>query len=355
MCGGTRQLGILTPLEEGLSPRVRGNPAVGWNSADRVGSIPACAGEPRSGAFRGVQGRVYPRVCGGTIIRPKRRTPAGGLSPRVRGNPTAAAHYRAPARSIPACAGEPALAALGYGWRRVYPRVCGGTVEPPVVPDDPDGLSPRVRGNLHAVASHYHPVRSIPACAGEPVIAVDRRPQIAVYPRVCGGTPEVLPLFGAAVGLSPRVRGNRLRVNADGWPQRSIPACAGEPPTSNPPPPSSRVYPRVCGGTGPVIGSFITDTGLSPRVRGNPVDAHAGAGCPGSIPACAGEPAASFSLSATTAVYPRVCGGTCAPAFREECAKGLSPRVRGNHTTKLAIRCQGGSIPACAGEPWNCS
>ena len=51
--------------------------------------------------------KVYPRVCGGTrmlavcIARPE------GLSPRVRGNPAERRHQRAVSRSIPACAGEP--------------------------------------------------------------------------------------------------------------------------------------------------------------------------------------------------------------------------------------------------------
>ena len=71
----------------GLSPRVRGNP------------VRLC---------RVVQvGAVYPR--------------------RVRGNrglelPTTSAN-----RSIPACAGEPALSSPLGNPCRVYPRVCGGT------------------------------------------------------------------------------------------------------------------------------------------------------------------------------------------------------------------------------------
>ena len=75
--------------------------------------------------------KVYPRVCGGTgaTIPPSNRRE--GLSPRVRGNPLPGPCYPRAARSIPACAGEPAgvggRAALGG----VYPRVCGGTVMMP--------------------------------------------------------------------------------------------------------------------------------------------------------------------------------------------------------------------------------
>ena len=72
----------------------------------------------------------------------------------------------------------------------------------------------------------------------------------------------------------------------------------------------SRVYPRACGGTVERFGSERDDTGLSPRVRGNP-----------------------FLLSSTGI------------------ANGLSPRVRGNHERQLHAEIQHGSIPARAGEP----
>ena len=51
--------------------------------------------------------KVYPRVCGGTQIGIPLTLPKQGLSPRVRGNP-AIMEGRWPVKgSIPACAGEP--------------------------------------------------------------------------------------------------------------------------------------------------------------------------------------------------------------------------------------------------------
>ena len=71
-----------------------------------------------------------------------------GLSPRVRGNPTAATHPPVALRSIPASAGEPESHLLMVEYGRVYPRECGGTVFYQHVVAFPHGLSPRVRGNL---------------------------------------------------------------------------------------------------------------------------------------------------------------------------------------------------------------
>ena len=50
------------------------------------------------------------------------------------------------------------------------------------------GLSPRVRGNLVCRIEPTENERSIPACAGEPIICTYRIAFLPVYPRVCGGT-----------------------------------------------------------------------------------------------------------------------------------------------------------------------
>ena len=50
------------------------------------------------------------------------------------------------------------------------------------------GLSPRVRGNLCYLCRLPIPERSIPACAGEPLQPICHDCYGQVYPRVCGGT-----------------------------------------------------------------------------------------------------------------------------------------------------------------------
>ena len=71
---------------------------------------------------------------------------------------------------------------------KVYPRVCGGTIKGLESVDIAWGLSPRVRGNQHKKANQGMNWRSIPACAGEPLVGRVIRRARAVYPRVCGGT-----------------------------------------------------------------------------------------------------------------------------------------------------------------------
>ena len=212
----------------------------------------------------------------------------------------------------------------------VYPRVCGGTAALSTVTRFVGGLSPRVRGNRLRMRSGAMAVRSIPACAGEPSCRQSYQPAAPVYPRVCGGTANAVQPRRGSVGLSPRVRGNPPQFAAVRDVDRSIPACAGEPCRCGRTPHSGRVYPRVCGGTPGKPGKVLQTLGLSPRVRGNLLVQQMPHQGGRSIPACAGEPGFGDAGLPIQQVYPRVCGGT-----RGDCeilfpSRGLSPRVRGN-------------------------
>ncbi len=213
------------------------------------------------------------------------------------------------------------------------------------------GLSPRVRGNPSGGSEQVAASGSIPACAGEPSGHALLPTGRSVYPRVCGGTPAPAYRRGPESGLSPRVRGNPSSCALSGEPGRSIPACAGEPHSEMPTVWARTVYPRVCGGTGWENLQDIPREGLSPRVRGNQIRPFTSAGSWRSIPACAGEPLAVYGAEPSLEVYPRVCGGTARAVELATSAGGLSPRVRGNRHPSATRRGTIGSIPACAGEP----
>ena len=139
---------------EGLSPRVRGNqPGIGC-AAGGPGSIPACAGEPAEKLCYASLHEVYPRVCGGTRSGLKCSPLNHGLSPRVRGNHGQNKRIGISVGSIPACAGEPSAPSSPSPTGAVYPRVCGGTSFFLIVLSKVGGLSPRVRGNQSLSAPH---------------------------------------------------------------------------------------------------------------------------------------------------------------------------------------------------------
>ncbi len=188
VCGGTVVIPKSAVDVKGLSPRVRGNlPADALVEAED-GSIPACAGEPLAAESCVAESGVYPRVCGGTSVVVLRLASIFGLSPRVRGNLGNISAGPDATGSIPACAGEPYPPQISCPRAQVYPRVCGGTLTAGFHTDGIAGLSPRVRGNLDIDLDLATIMRSIPACAGEPAVGFLHPVPTRVYPRVCGGT-----------------------------------------------------------------------------------------------------------------------------------------------------------------------
>ena len=213
------------------------------------------------------------------------------------------------------------------------------------------GLSPRVRGNHGGSDGPAHIHRSIPACAGEPWSSECWSGNATVYPRVCGGTSGQYPHHVAYAGLSPRVRGNHFSCFLVDHRGGSIPACAGEPRVFQPKGCKRTVYPRVCGGTPPTTVSLVDMLGLSPRVRGNRPGALADLLTAGSIPACAGEPPMHARRIALGRVYPRVCGGTVGRTISITSRRGLSPRVRGNPSIVQYSDADERSIPSMTSNP----
>ena len=249
MGGGTVGLSSMDIWKVGLSPRGRGNHRAAMEGPDRGRSIPAWAGEPRSRLSLCLGLWVYPRVGGGTLLT--RRTPRTiqGLSPRGRGNRAYNGDGLGDFGSIPAWAGEPHYPQPAPGTGRVYPRVGGGTINQARLESRSRGLSPRGRGNLNVPLSDKGNGRSIPAWAGEPCV-VDRSAwHLWVYPRVGGGTPGVDMLQELLDGLSPRGRGNQIQAQVPSSRERSIPAWAGEPRSCHRLRGTFPVYPRVGGGT----------------------------------------------------------------------------------------------------------
>ena len=228
--GGETLLEITTrPAVAGLSPRGRGNHAGPHRPSAGLGSIPAWAGKPRRRRGAGHDTKVYPRVGGETGSDLSYARIQEGLSPRGRGNRDQHAGGADRAGSIPAWAGKPATLAVEVTLLAVYPRVGGETVTSTPAVQIGLGLSPRGRGNPSRGQDGRIDPGSIPAWAGKPCRSPSRTPRAWVYPRVGGETAAAGALGAPPSGLSPRGRGNRTTPARDLPGLRSIPAWAGKP------------------------------------------------------------------------------------------------------------------------------
>ena len=172
-----------------------------------------------------------------------------------------------------------------------------------------------------------------------------------VYPRVGGGTPSGLLQVSPLTGLSPRGRGNPMRLSGMNEEDGSIPAWAGEPSGIAKGAGHGAVYPRVGGGTLRHCKGSRAWSGLSPRGRGNPQALQREQGMERSIPAWAGEPSRASPTHWTARVYPRVGGGTGNRVLWPVTLPGLSRVGGGNHVTIIGQQHRKRSIPAWAGEP----
>ena len=197
---------------------------------------------------------VYPRACGETVSSSTILSPCRGLSPRLRGNPARSAIRYSMGGSIPAPAGKPGRNRLRHPEPEVYPRACGETVCRRDRRCPLHGLSPRLRGNPSGQS---------------PSVQTGM-----VYPRACGETAARWVLGIVCAGLSPRLRGNRNSGGSSGQGERSIPAPAGKPSPTLRQPRLPWVYPRACGETTASLAALVAETGLSPRLRGNPLRHH---------------------------------------------------------------------------------
>ena len=168
VCGGAeaeRDRGLRV---KGPSPRVRGSPGGPQSHEKGSGTIPACAGEPSTAQTSRSFARDHPRVCGGAVRSARAVAMSLGPSPRVRGSLALNLTRQASVGTIPACAGEPKEDVLDALAQRDHPRVCGGAPTEFWTLSSSEGPSPRVRGS-HATRRRWIGDHgTIPACAGEP-------------------------------------------------------------------------------------------------------------------------------------------------------------------------------------------
>ena len=192
---------------------------------------------------------------------------------------------------------------------------------------------------------------SIPARAGEPALARPRFRLVGVYPRSRRGTDPDSREAMRGKSLSPLARGNRFDLELLDLLFGSIPARAGEPRLRSR---LRHVLGSIPARAGEPAWSANTNRpcAVYPRSRGGTqFTLHKRRCRSGSIPARAGEPVAPRIESRPDRVYPRSRGGTAEAARLRALGYGLSPLARGNHLRGGNQPGGPGSIPARAGEP----
>ena len=153
-------------LQWGSSPRMRGTLQCRPKRHQPTGIIPAYAGNTGISNLLRENCRDHPRVCGEHWPNTTPYLLDKGSSPRMRGTQPSPNRSHDRMGIIPAYAGNTRLPCSHIGWFRDHPRVCGEHWLCLLGVEGKRGSSPRMRGTPHAHAEQGGKFGIIPAYAG---------------------------------------------------------------------------------------------------------------------------------------------------------------------------------------------
>ena len=307
-CGEHSPLLCLLLCGTGSSPRMRGTLTSGCGVSIRIGIIPAHAGNTRRCVRLLDVCRDHPRACGEHWLVVRRVERQVGSSPRMRGTLAANSVTTEKLGIIPAHAGNTICVPLRWIAPRDHPRACGEHLLFLLASASSQGSSPRMRGT-HVGRIRNKQMRGIiPAHAGNTAILKSCRLGIRDHPRACGEHEMLVIISDGAMGSSPRMRGTLFHLNHSPLLLGIIPAHAGNTHGSTDHPERPWDHPRACGEHQGTEETLLKYVGSSPRMRGTPFTVEVDGLVMGIIPAHAGNTPPPFRLFFRCGDHPRACG-----------------------------------------------
>ena len=211
----------------GSSPRLRGTLQRVARADERIGIIPALAGNTPPANSKHRRSRDHPRACGEHWLPCQFVAPSVGSSPRLRGTHELEWGVGIDGGIIPALAGNTDPLHTGYGDCRDHPRACGEHRRCRCRSWPCPGSSPRLRGTLAARPSMPIANGIIPALAGNTPCGTRAWRRAWDHPRACGEHGDSQTSQSGFLGSSPRLRGTLDGVGVATGLLGIIPALAG--------------------------------------------------------------------------------------------------------------------------------
>ncbi len=297
----------------GSSPPTRGTLGADGQLRDVDRLIPAHAGNTPGGPARRAPRPAHPRPRGEHSRTSWATTPAGGSSPPTRGTPRGQVDAGAPARLIPAHAGNTRRTCGACTSPTAHPRPRGEHPSATAIPQCRLGSSPPTRGTPGDLQTEHLALRLIPAHAGNTARAHRESSAGSAHPRPRGehsvtGTPKT-----SKIGSSPPTRGTPRWGRRRRGDRRLIPAHAGNTPSWPSTPTGKSAHPRPRGEHPRAPGRCRTSPGSSPPTRGTR--------CP------------SWRRRPARAAHPRPRGEHLRHPGARGRARGSSPPTRGTRRT----------------------
>ena len=212
----------------GSSPHMRGKRSSTYPQKERGRIIPAHAGQTRSITSWAGTCTDHPRTCGANTHTFAPANSAAGSSPHMRGKHDRPHPNHARQRIIPAHAGQTPSGQSKLPSKTDHPRTCGANAPTAVCTSPAIGSSPHMRGKPGRSPVGPAPARIIPAHAGQTVIFLSLGSWSSDHPRTCGANGSPADTGPTTVGSSPHMRGKLIAPMFSGNTMRIIPAHAGQ-------------------------------------------------------------------------------------------------------------------------------
>ena len=211
----------------GSSPRMRGTPVSYHSDSGRYGIIPAYAGNTADRQGHCLHTGDHPRVCGEHQVLSAPEVRRLGSSPRMRGTLGDGLRVDDKIGIIPAYAGNTHHCHRQHCGQRDHPRVCGEHAAMTLDVYADLGSSPRMRGTLGDGLRVDDKIGIIPAYAGNTHHCHRQHCGQRDHPRVCGEHAAMTLDVYADLGSSPRMRGTLSLPSRRIYGGGIIPAYAG--------------------------------------------------------------------------------------------------------------------------------
>ena len=334
----------------GSSPLARGTHHRTGAQAQDEGLIPARAGNTWGILGSDRRARAHPRSRGEHDGIEEFAHAGVGSSPLARGTPLSRDAHWDRLGLIPARAGNTCARRCPYPAPRAHPRSRGEHTVSTFRALGYRGSSPLARGTRVAAGDLPEIAGLIPARAGNTRGVRYSRSVIGAHPRSRGEHGCRCRTLKFGLGSSPLARGTLGMCVLLGCSSGLIPARAGNTLAGTCEATTSRAHPRSRGEHQAPAGTTWKRTGSSPLARGTPELNPVPVAVVGLIPARAGNTPSPADWGGSERAHPRSRGEHMHTAMTKPTLPGSSPLARGTQDGAAPGPCAVGLIPARAGN-----
>ncbi len=351
-CGENNGIARMERPHNGPSPRVWGEPGVGFRVQTVERTIPTRVARTLELKLHRMNTTDHPHACGENIFSKVTFAMPDGPSPRVWGERPSQPSQPHRDRTIPTRVGRTSPDGLHLSPKTDHPHACGENVRYFFCCGWNSGPSPRVWGELRRLSGSFECLRTIPTRVGRTKWQNNSFGNDADHPHACGENSTTRCEPNSPNGPSPRVWGELWSALQCGQCHRTIPTRVGRTRSRQWLTQQLSDHPHACGENGGRWLCVHPRTGPSPRVWGELGGLLRGNTTCRTIPTRVGRTSPVRSWKERMSDHPHACGENVMGPTISSHSRGPSPRVWGEPGHRALVEFQRRTIPTRVGRTW---